>query len=299
MRAVVTTPAVWPPVSLAEVRRWLNFVSNVTEDDLVIEQLIDETVSYLENYCNRYFVTQTVTVYLDSNEICDTIHLPCVPLVSVSSITTTDDDGDTTLVASTNYQVRAGENPRITLTASGAWPTDIRDYDGVAIVCIVGANGHKVPHVGFTPTNQTTTQLDDLTAGGTFTGTVRTTIEVKIDSTGAPDVFKFRKKTWDADGVMTVTAWSSGANITGAAQTLVDGVTATWAATTGHTDESKWTIQPYEILPPRVRMLLKGLVLHFYLSKGRGVSETVSGQVIGMPYQFQSMMDGLRVTPWV
>ena len=299
MRTVVSTPAAFDPVSLNEVRQWLNMLSNVTEEDVALEDIIDETKSYLENYCNRYFLTQTVIVYLDACEINSVIRLPVVPLVSVSSIVTTDDDGDTTTVASTNYQVRAGENPRITLTQSGAWPSDARTYDGMAITCIVGSNGNKVSSVGFIPTNQTSTQLNDLTAGGTFTGTVRTTFEVKIDSASTPDVMKFRKITRNADGVKTTTAWSSGANITGAAQTLADGVTVTWAATTGHTDESMWKIQPFEALPPRIRMLLKGLVLHFYLSKGRGVSETVSGQVIGMPYQFQSMMDGLRVTPWV
>ena len=298
MRSVVSTSAAFDPVSLHDVRQWLNVVSNVTEDDIVLEDLIDETTDYLENYCNRYFLTQTVIVYLDSPEIQHSIRLPCVPLVSVSSIVTTDDDGDTTTVSSTNYQVRAGENPRITLTQAGSWPTDVRTYDGMAITCIVGSNGTKASSVGFIPTNSTSTQLDDLTAGGTFTGTVRTTFEIKINSPAAPDVMVFRKTTRDADGVKTVTAWSSGANITGAAQTLADGVTATWAATTGHTDESVWTIQLYEVLPPRIRMLFKGLVLHFYLSKGRGVSETVSGQVIGMPYQLQAMMDGLRVTPW-
>jgi hypothetical protein len=242
-------------------------------------------------------------VYLDADEIQSTIHLPCVPLVSVSSIVTTDDDGTDTTVNATNYQVRAGENPRITLTQSGSWPTDARSYDSMAITCTVGSNGNTVAFVAFEPTLQTTTELDDLTIGGTFTGTLRTKFEIKIDSIGTPDVFKFRKLTWDTDGVLTTGAWSSGANITGAAQTLSDGVTATWAATTGHTDESSWTVDYYERVyrrtPGDLDQLYLGLVTHFYLTKGRGVDETLSGQLIGIPNHLRLMAQSLRVQPWV
>ena len=47
------------------------------------------------------------------------------------------------------------------------------------------------------------------------------------------------------------------------------------------------------------KMLLKALVMQFYMSKGRGVTETVSGQLIGMPNHLRHMLDSLRVTPWV
>ena len=300
MRTVVTTAPTSDPVSVGEVRQWLNFMQNVSEDDDAVRQVIRETVDYVEHYCNRYISTQTVTVYLDGDEVESVIHLPCVPLVSVDSIVTTDDDGDETTVAATEYQVRAGENPRINLTQSGDWPTDARDYDAMAITCVVGSNGDVVPYTTFKPTNSTTTQLNDLTVSGTFTGTAKTTYEVKIDTAATPDVWKFRKRTWDGNDVETVTAWSSGANISGAAQTLGDGLSVTWDATSGHTDESQWRIDLYEVIPRRFRMLLKGLILHHYLSKGRGLDfETVSGQMVGIPNQLRNMMNSYRVEPWV
>jgi hypothetical protein len=169
----------------------------------------------------------------------------------------------------------------------------------MAITCSVGSNGTVVPFTSFRPTSATSTQLNDLTISGTFTGTTRTTYEIKIDSAGTPDVYKYRKLTWNANETKTVTAWSSGANITGSAQTIADGLSATWVATTGHTDESVWQVDLYEVLPRRIKMLLKALVMQFYLTKGRGVSETVSGQLIGMPNHLRHMMDSLRVTPWV
>jgi len=75
--------------------------------------------------------------------------------------------------------------------------------------------------------------LDDATAGGTYTGTADATYEVVIDATGTPDTFKWRK-----DGG----AWTSTVSITGSAQTLSDGVTVTFGATTGHTLDDQWTI---------------------------------------------------------
>ncbi len=78
--------------------------------------------------------------------------------------------------------------------------------------------------------------LDDLTAGGTFTGGANITYTVKIDGTGTPDTFKWSKdggSTWEVETV----------NIDGTAQTLDLGVTVTFGATTGHTLNDLWTIE--------------------------------------------------------
>ncbi len=47
-------------------------------------------------------------------------------------------------------------------------------------------------------------------------------------------------------------------------------------------------------LPEEVLMLLKGLVQHQYRSKGMGVAETVSGQLIGVPMMFERMIFGAQ-----
>lgn len=76
--------------------------------------------------------------------------------------------------------------------------------------------------------------LDDLTAGGTSTTNDVVNYKVEIDATGTPDTFKWSDDggtTWDATGVA----------ITGAAQTLNNGVTVTFTATTGHTLADYWT----------------------------------------------------------
>ncbi len=80
--------------------------------------------------------------------------------------------------------------------------------------------------------------LDDAKSGGEFTGGADAVFEVEIDATGTPDTFKWRK-----DGG----AWTTGVSITGSAQTLSDGVTVLFGATTGHTLADKWTINAYVV----------------------------------------------------
>ncbi len=75
--------------------------------------------------------------------------------------------------------------------------------------------------------------LDDLTNTAVFTGTVPLNYRVEIDAEGTPDTFKWSDdggSTWDVETVA----------ITGAAQTLNNGITITFAATTGHTDGDYW-----------------------------------------------------------
>jgi len=74
--------------------------------------------------------------------------------------------------------------------------------------------------------------LDDATYGGDYVGQTAKTYTVTIDSTGTPDTFQ-----WDDGGAPTTLV-----PITGAAQTLSDGVTIQFGATTGHTLTDSWTI---------------------------------------------------------
>lgn len=80
--------------------------------------------------------------------------------------------------------------------------------------------------------------LNDLTSGGTFTGLLTRKVVVEIDAADTPDTFKWSKdggKTWDVSTVA----------ITGSAQTLTEGITITFGATTGHTLGDKWQFTAY------------------------------------------------------
>lgn len=75
--------------------------------------------------------------------------------------------------------------------------------------------------------------LNDAVFGGTYTGTSPADFLVVIDATGAPDTMALYK-----NGVLI----AAGTPITGAAQTVSDGVTIDFAATTGHTLGNAWTV---------------------------------------------------------
>jgi uncharacterized phiE125 gp8 family phage protein len=300
MQTTLSTAPTTTPVSLAEVRSWLNQTPGLTDDDEVIERLIVEAYDELESMTNRRYLGQTWVYTLDAAEVKSRLRLPLVPLVSVSSIVTTDDDDAETTVTSTNYQVRGGENPRITLTSSGDWPTDARDYDSMALTCVCGYGGDVVPFVGWEPADSNSSTLNDMTAAltDTWSGSVRTTYEFKITTADTTDKFDWRAVTTDGNGAKTYGAWTTAVSITGAAQVIASNLTVTFGATTGHTASDQWTAEMYEVLPRRVRRALKGLVLFYYDAKGRGITETVSGQLIGMPRNLERNILSLRVEAW-
>ena len=82
--------------------------------------------------------------------------------------------------------------------------------------------------------------LNDLSQSGTLTGNADIRFEVEIDGTGAPDTFRWRS--WDVTNDNAVGAWTSLVAITGGSQTLSNGISISFGATTGHTVGDKWFI---------------------------------------------------------
>lgn len=122
---------------------------------------------------------------------------------------------------------------------SGAWnyfggtdplPATINLSDGVTI-SIASSSDHTTGDSWAISCHNP--HLDDLSLTGTFTGSVAATFEVEIDAEGAPDTFQWRKDSG---------SWTTGVSVTGAAQLLSDGISVTFAATTGHSYSFKWTI---------------------------------------------------------
>ena len=75
--------------------------------------------------------------------------------------------------------------------------------------------------------------LNDMTSQGTYTGLETIEYTVEIDTIGTPDTFK-----WSKDGGATYEATAEA--IVGGAIALDNGVTVTFAATTGHALADKW-----------------------------------------------------------
>lgn len=80
--------------------------------------------------------------------------------------------------------------------------------------------------------------LNDLTAGGANTEVSdENTYTIIIDAEGTPDTFKWREN----DG-----SWTETVAITGSSQTLDNGVTISFAATTGHTLGDQWEVTTHK-----------------------------------------------------
>ena len=98
---------------------------------------------------------------------------------------------------------------------------------------------------GLTAVTFTGAGLDDMTAAESattgYTGLTDKSYIVEIDATGTPDTFK-----WSDNGGGSYT---TGVAITGAAQTLSNGIAVTFAATTGHTLGDKWTFDAGAYVP--------------------------------------------------
>lgn len=84
-------------------------------------------------------------------------------------------------------------------------------------------------------TQTTGSGLDDLTVQGIPTDSYGAIYQVKIAATGTPDTFQWRKKTGNVWA-----AYSTAANITAGAIAIENGITITFAATTGHTANDVW-----------------------------------------------------------
>lgn len=116
---------------------------------------------------------------------------------------------------------------------SGPSALTLEYWNGAEYTAVSVTDGTAVndPFVG--PAVFTGTGLSDATSGGSYTGDEPAVFVVSIVGTGTPNTFQ-----WAKNGAVGAT----GVAMTGAAQMLADGVTITFAATTGHTLGDRWTI---------------------------------------------------------
>jgi len=171
------------------------------------------------------------------------------------------------------------------------------DLDTLTIEAVTRTPDYGVP--GIHAMESCAEGLDDATSGGSFTGMVSTRYCIELDATGAPDTFKWSKDygvTWEATGV----------EITGAAQTLDDGVSVTFAATTGHTLGDKWGCKAI-ITNPTVYAVYNGLIIPASMGLGDAVDiitdltlPTLSGcrKFGGLVYMPDSDLGAAPVAYW-
>lgn len=152
-----TAPAT-EPVSLVEAKLFLRV--DHSDEDSLINDLIQAARECVEEYTKRALITQTWTMFLDQfppgqsdewwagtmtghigslNESIREIKLPRPPLVSVTHLKSYDDSDTATTFAATNYIVDTTRQPgRMILKNSQAWPSNLRAGNAVEVEFICG-----------------------------------------------------------------------------------------------------------------------------------------------------------------
>lgn len=137
MRLTKTTPPVLLPVDLESVKRRLDGYSGADIDELIGEKIRAAT-EYLEEITWRTFLETTYTLSIDYS-FPAVIFLPRPPYVSLTSITYTDENGDSTVLASSKYEIKYLDEIAIVQPVyNTSWPATRFERDAISIIYKAG-----------------------------------------------------------------------------------------------------------------------------------------------------------------
>ena len=120
MHLQVTTAPTTQAVSDAEAVAHAKIDSDAaTADATLINDLVLTAIRWAERYCRRAFVTQTVTLTLDSSEFIAPFYIPLSPFIAVTSFNVYDIDDAATAITSSNYRIVGVDPARIEMKGAG------------------------------------------------------------------------------------------------------------------------------------------------------------------------------------
>lgn len=134
---VSTVPTV-EPITVDEVKSFGNIDSS--DENTLIEGYIKAVREATQNYLGRSLIEQSITLLMDFWPGI-VIELPMPPLISITGVYTTDEDGTDTTYASTNYMTITSTETRgkLILRQGATAPTNTdRDYGGFKVVYKAG-----------------------------------------------------------------------------------------------------------------------------------------------------------------
>jgi uncharacterized phiE125 gp8 family phage protein len=133
----VTVGPTTEPVTLAEAKAQLRLTSYETSEDTYIEGLIPVCRAWCEAFANRAYCTQTVVARYTG--FGHKMVLPLNPVISITSITYIDSNGDTHTVDASNYNLDNYSDPAfIYPDYNYTWPTPRQDYNCVTVTYQAG-----------------------------------------------------------------------------------------------------------------------------------------------------------------
>jgi uncharacterized phiE125 gp8 family phage protein len=127
------------PASLTELKAQVNLDSDDTTHDDLLTQYLKAARKDVEGYLGKKIGTQVWDIHLDGWPPYVMWRVPLVPLISVDSVSYTDEDGDEDTVDGTVYQYSAARNT-LFLRHGQTWPSSVhlQPYAGVVIRVTVG-----------------------------------------------------------------------------------------------------------------------------------------------------------------
>lgn len=125
-------PAV-EPVSLTEIKAQCRI--DISTDDTLLASYVKAARRKVESLSRHVLIEQTWKLYLDDWPAGDTIVIPVVPLMSVTSVKYTDKDGTVATLSSSTYVVDIYSKPaRIRLKSDQSWPgTTLQVLNGIVV----------------------------------------------------------------------------------------------------------------------------------------------------------------------
>lgn len=165
-RAKVTVQPTTTPISVddlkAQIRRG---DGSYTIDDDLLSLYVGAATEQAQDYMNRKFIDQEITLFLDSlpvdsfnslswwsgtrrgserqfrNNNNDFLEIPWPPTVSITEISTFNDDNDETTYAASNYILDNADDDmfaRVIFNLNATFPTNMRNRNAIKIVYRVG-----------------------------------------------------------------------------------------------------------------------------------------------------------------
>lgn len=139
-----------PPISLSEVKNHLRL--DTSEEDLVVQGLIDSATVFCEDFQRRCFINRTMSLWLQELPMCEQIEIPRPPLVSVEALIIHYTDGTTQTIDSSLYEVHTENEPGTIIMSSNASitiPSDktilqVNPYE-IQFTCGYGTSSKDIP----------------------------------------------------------------------------------------------------------------------------------------------------------
>jgi uncharacterized phiE125 gp8 family phage protein len=161
-----TVAPIYEPVDLVLLKAHLRVDGST--DDTLLTHINAAAREWCEQFQNRAYIASTFALTLDRFPSGDDlrIFLPRAPLIAVSSVAYTDEDGAAQTVAAADYVANASDEPPKLYPGYGlCWPTALAQYDSVAVTFIAGS---AVPFTANATTDVITTYGYSFIAGESF-----------------------------------------------------------------------------------------------------------------------------------